>query len=170
VQEAFASWENARFHKFWTREDNAFAKTWTRERIWANPPWTLMNQVILKIIADQVQEMVLIAPEWRTTTWWPVLQKMTVKFIIFEEGTRFFEIWDQQAGQMQPTGPLRWPVRACLVQYRRFQEETLKDMPPGDEGATSRARRRSGDERGLSEASKRRYRRQRYQWFAETWE
>jgi len=54
VHQCFASRKNHRFPSFWTREDNAFRKRWTWLQLWANPPWSVLDKVFLKLISDRV--------------------------------------------------------------------------------------------------------------------
>ena len=69
VHEAFASDQNHRFPTWWTKKDNSFLKHWKYLQIWANPPWSLLDKVVLKLICDQVQCVVLIVPVWVTAPW-----------------------------------------------------------------------------------------------------
>ena len=55
LQEAFASSVNHRFASFWTKSQNSFSKSWTQTQIWANPPFTLLDKVTLKLLSDQVE-------------------------------------------------------------------------------------------------------------------
>ena len=62
--DAFASAVNARFPRFWTRQDDAFSKDWeTEELLWINPLFEHFARVIRKIAVDSARAIV-IAPEW----------------------------------------------------------------------------------------------------------
>jgi hypothetical protein len=52
---------------------NAFSKDWsTLPPMYANPPFSLLGRVLQKIITERPSIM-LIAPEWPSRPWWPLL-------------------------------------------------------------------------------------------------
>ena len=148
VQEAFASHLNHRFASYWTKEDNSFRKVWTHTQLWINAPFTLMDKVVLKLLCDEVQVAVVVAPVWKSQMWWPVLCQLSEKYVDFPVGTHFFEYWDEKANKMQDPGPLRWPVRVSLVNYRHYRWKiwegvTEEEAKEEDHKGWSRSKARS---------------------------
>ena len=59
---------------------NALAHPWQELKDpYANPPWSLMADVIHKVIRDKVKSIIVVAPVWRGATWWPLLNRLTTK-------------------------------------------------------------------------------------------
>ena len=78
----FASRLNAKLKKyvsFFPDHDayaiDAFSMTWRNYLLYMFPPFSLIPRILQKIQADQA-EVVLVAPVWKTQTWWPHLLKM----------------------------------------------------------------------------------------------
>ena len=56
---------------------DAFTLNWTEFRAYANPPWNLIGRVLAQT-RNQQAELVLVAPVWKSQTWYPVLLEMLV--------------------------------------------------------------------------------------------
>ncbi len=54
---------------------DAFTLDWTRFQGYANPPWNMMGRVLTHV-RHQKARLVLVAPVWRSQTWYPVLLEM----------------------------------------------------------------------------------------------
>lgn len=70
---AFASRENKRLPKYWSRQidpgalaQDAFMQKRPKTGLYLHPPWKLIPKVLRKIDEDQVQEAVLVTPNWPT--------------------------------------------------------------------------------------------------------
>eukprot|EP01012_Entosiphon_sulcatum_P046348 TRINITY_DN6222_c0_g1_i4.p1 TRINITY_DN6222_c0_g1~~TRINITY_DN6222_c0_g1_i4.p1 ORF type:complete len:774 (+),score=36.90 TRINITY_DN6222_c0_g1_i4:657-2978(+) len=84
----FASRHNASARSYYAVRDdggagligvNAMAHPWTTIQIpYANPPFSMMESVLSKAVRDKVPRMIVVAPVWRSATWWPLLNKLTV--------------------------------------------------------------------------------------------
>ena len=79
----FASEYNFTHPVYCTADMDAFSYSWDKllkndnHVIWANPPFSLLNQVVTKLIMEPCR-MVLVTPEWRTETWWKPLDMITL--------------------------------------------------------------------------------------------
>ena len=120
LHELFADDKNHRMETYWTAKDNSFTKNWSNFQVWCNPPFSLMDRVVLKLLGDEVKLGICIAPVWTTAPWWRVLQDLTENYIDYPMGTTFFEFFDAGKDKMVDAGPLRWKVRACLVKYDHY--------------------------------------------------
>ena len=75
VVDLFASWKNAQHQFFIDKEMDAFAYNWSllcdkqESLLWANPPFTQLEQVVTKAILENVS-LALCAPVWPTHRWW----------------------------------------------------------------------------------------------------
>ena len=67
--DAFASEKNKRFPRHW---ENAFQEDWSSEILWANPPFSMLPDVIDKICLEQARG-ILVVPEWPSQAWYHVL-------------------------------------------------------------------------------------------------
>jgi hypothetical protein len=87
----FASETNAQVPRFCTRWPtpsacamDAFAIPWhTEERAWINPPWDLLPRVLRKLRLEGGSATV-IAPLWRSATWWPDLVELAQEMLVFD--------------------------------------------------------------------------------------
>jgi len=90
THEVFASEANHRLSSYWTKETNSFSKSWSSLQLYLNPPFSIIDKVLVKLINDQVESSFIIVPVWKSTTWWDVLQKFKVRALIYHRGTHFF--------------------------------------------------------------------------------
>ena len=58
---------------------DVFAQSWRELWGYANPPWCLLLTTLSKI-REQEAQVLLIAPVWRTQSWYPLLLKMLTDF------------------------------------------------------------------------------------------
>lgn len=51
---------------------DAFTIAWTGLKAYANPPWSLVGRVLAQV-RQQKANLILVAPVWKTQTWYPAL-------------------------------------------------------------------------------------------------
>ena len=79
----FACKQNATHPVYIDKRRDAFTYSWDRllsdpqHVLWANPPFSMMEQVVTKIILEPTR-VVLVTPEWRDYPWWKPLDFITV--------------------------------------------------------------------------------------------
>ena len=56
---------------------DAFAQSWTGWYVYAFPPFNLIRRTLLKIRSDQVEEAIVVLPNWPRRPWYPLLLEMT---------------------------------------------------------------------------------------------
>ena len=110
----FADDNNHRLETFWTARDKSFTTNWSNLQVWCNPPFSLLDRVVLKLLG------ICIAPVWTTAPWWKGLEDLTEDYIDYPIGSKFFESFDTSKNMMMDAGPLRWKIRVCLVKYDHF--------------------------------------------------
>ena len=54
---------------------DAFMQDWSQHRGYANPPWCLIHRCLSKV-KRQLARVVLIAPFWKTQSWFPILLEL----------------------------------------------------------------------------------------------
>jgi hypothetical protein len=73
VLDAFASSQNHRFPRWWGEggeKPDALAESWSDVGLlWCNPPFSQFQAVLRKVAEDQAQ-CVLIIPDWQTKQYW----------------------------------------------------------------------------------------------------
>ena len=57
---------------------DAFTLNWAEFRGYANPPWNLIGRTLAQV-RNQEAHLVLVAPVWKSQTWYPMLLEMAVK-------------------------------------------------------------------------------------------
>ena len=124
--EGFASQTNHRLGTFWTKQDNSFSKSWQGLRLYLNPPFSLMDKVSTKLIADVVEETVIVYPCWKSAPWYTVLEHFRVKTLLYARGTRFFEYVDEFNGEVREPGGIQWDVMVSLVSFKKFAKEMAR--------------------------------------------
>ena len=87
---------------------DAFKQRWDQHILWLNPPYSMMEQVVTKIRANQAHGIV-VAPEWPTKVWWEPLQRLAVWRWRLSSGTKVFELGHR------PCKPTRWAVQILVV-------------------------------------------------------
>ena len=129
--DAFASAVNARFPRFWTRQDDAFSKDWgTEELLWINPPFEHFARVIRKIAVDSARAIV-IAPHWTHLRWPKALQGITLSRVLIPKGkpsSRMTRGRSSARGNGEPTptssmGPSTWKTSKTTAShpFRRYR-------------------------------------------------
>ena len=58
---------------------DALVCPWPNEVLYAFPPFTLLDRVLLKILQERPRTLLLVAPSRPTATWFPTLQDLTVQ-------------------------------------------------------------------------------------------
>ena len=113
--DAFADPETHILPRWWGEGGeclDAFQTSWLQEVVgclWANPPFSVLKNVVQKIVQDGAQ-MVLICPDWRYLKWWKQVQGLVVKEFFIPKGTKVFRSPDKE--NLRST---RWGVWAYLV-------------------------------------------------------
>ena len=104
---------------------DALKVTWVWPRMWANPPFKLVGRVLHKLLECSPQALlILIAPEWKTAPWWPLLLSLHQDRIPLGSSTNLFE---PQSGNPAAIGEPNWNTSAWLLQGRGSQSS---DPPP----------------------------------------
>ena len=57
---------------------NAFSLDWSGMFAYAFPPWVILQEVLQKLIDDRAK-MILVAPTWLSTTWFPLLLQLSIE-------------------------------------------------------------------------------------------
>ena len=70
--ESFASNTNACCYYYWDKNDDAFTKNWGEHKLWLNPPFSRLQEVVDKIFNDTASG-ILIVPVWPSKTWFHLL-------------------------------------------------------------------------------------------------
>ena len=135
--DAFANRENKRF-------DKHFRDAWTHKwdkKLWINPPFHLIQQVIHKIKQDKTQA-ILVVPLWDDKPWFQEMQDICVDYIELPRKIKLYARDD--------TGPLPqrpWSSLAFLVDGK------LSDSDSADSGTDSCVGSESEVERGTDDES-----------------
>ena len=88
---------------------DAMAVHWGGERLlWANPPFSMMLDVVYKIERDKAR-VLLVFPHWTTSVWFPLVQAMTVRKYYHKQGKMLFET------EEGTVGGTKWAVWVALV-------------------------------------------------------
>lgn len=65
----------------WASAVDALAHDWrTESRLYSNPPWSMIAQVLEKVAKDKVR-MLMVIPEWRTAPWFAQWEQMCVRSV-----------------------------------------------------------------------------------------
>ena len=75
--DAFASKANAKLPTYWTIHQNAFKQDWSNETLWICPPFSQLDAVVEKIMADKAEGILLI-PVWKNKQWFTELHRVAV--------------------------------------------------------------------------------------------
>ena len=118
-RDLFADSSNARCAKFLDVGDDAMAMSWSNDFGWCNPPFSLMPQVVEKILRER-PEILVVVPDWQRLTWFAKLREAADKQAFRPCGVRIFEL----AGKA--VGPTRWGTWFFYLAKRESKEGPSK--------------------------------------------
>ena len=75
--DAFAEKGNARCPLYWDKKIDAFQQNWGLHKLWMNPPFSRLPEVVDKIFEDEASG-ILIIPVWPSQTWFHLLGSVAV--------------------------------------------------------------------------------------------
>lgn len=112
--DAFAARHNARMERWWgvgsAECTDAMTRSWRSSGgvLWMNPPFSMLQQVALKLHADEAHAIVTI-PVWPWQPWYNDIMNMKVMSVKYPKASEIFET----PGMICP--PTRWDVEFVLV-------------------------------------------------------
>ena len=124
--DAFAdgSGSNAMVARHWSRADDAFSHDWKTEAVYANPPWELLEETLLKgkesVAACQGGSCTVVAPAWLTAAFWRKTKGWRVAGL-WPAGTSLFTAPARDgasSNQRRFLGPTRWDTVALHLPAR----------------------------------------------------
>jgi hypothetical protein len=118
--DAFASSGNAKTPRFWSYKPDplalatdALAQPWRDKTLWLNPPWQLLDQVVLKALLDRPRQTVLLTPDWPGAPWFKALE------ISARRSIELHPAWVIESGATtnlaEPLHNPRWMLRAWAL-------------------------------------------------------
>ena len=120
----FASADHRQLPRYYTADPqdlnalghNAFAYRWIPDVcLYANPPWTLIPFVLVKIWAEK-SRVLLVTPRWTEAPWFPLLQAMSVRQAEWRG-----RIYLDTEGKLRP--PPKWSTLFSYVVGPGLQKE-----------------------------------------------
>ena len=82
--DAFADPNHHCFQRWWGpggEKEDAFAQSWDKELRWCNPPFSCLDRVVVKAIAERAN-IVLVCPDWQRQAWWWAIKNMSKHSIL----------------------------------------------------------------------------------------
>jgi hypothetical protein len=93
--------------------EDAFSVHWGSEPLlWLNPPFTLLDKVVEKLMAD-CGTAILVMPHWQNQWFYDAVKPFVVRKQFYKTGTMLFETVSGTSGGTP------WPVWALLLDCRR---------------------------------------------------
>lgn len=93
--------------------EDAFSMYWGSEPLlWLNPPFTLLDRVVQKLMADR-GTAILVMPHWQNQWFYDAVKPFVVRKQFYKAGTMLFETVSGTVGGTP------WPVWALLLDCRR---------------------------------------------------
>ena len=95
--------------------------SWRRENNWCNPPWELLEEVVLKLRNSRAWHRcraaaTVVVPAWRSTAWFQQLQQMAAEVLLYPPAHDLF--FPGRLGGREGVGTTRWSVAVFRVPYR----------------------------------------------------
>ena len=113
------------FHHFDAIGVDAFTFCWTEERVFCCPPTHLIIQAYRKILLDKCSG-ILIVPEWRSHTYWPILFSDGIHCLNSFKIVRFIpklRMSQDHVGVLQRDNPFTF----LAIEFSPFKTSPLKD-------------------------------------------
>jgi hypothetical protein len=115
--DVFSDTSNRRFGQWYA---DAWKEKWDSSKMhWWNPPFSLIGDVVLKILADHSIGIV-VAPAWRSENWFKVLDNVSSRRHVISAGEKIFEL----EGSL--VGPTKWDVVFFLLDGGQKKSETAR--------------------------------------------
>lgn len=93
---------------------NALSLNWKalqeHHRLWANPPFSILLEVLQKIKRERLQPLLLVAPRWTSARWRPLLLELSVAHVSLKPTS---PIYIRHGTTLAP--PPRWTTEVHLV-------------------------------------------------------
>ena len=83
-----------------------------------NPPFSMLDRVLLKCVTDEVENVVMVVPQWEGRPFLDMFYKMAVSVKKFNVGGHFFELHD--GCNVHCAGSLRWNVFAGFLSFKFY--------------------------------------------------
>ena len=102
---------------------DAFGTSWCAQEVgttWANPPFSVLEQVVHKIVEDQARTVV-VCPHWKQWKWWKAAQPLIEKQMFIPKNTKVF-----QSPERDKVPPTKWGVWAYVLNGMLAKESWSK--------------------------------------------
>ena len=87
--DAFAPAKQHLLPRFWDPVKDAFCQDWSQDVLWMNPPFSLLEEVLDKIVREGAQG-VLVVPVWTSLPWFDILGMIAVHWFNVPHDTCFY--------------------------------------------------------------------------------
>lgn len=121
----FASMENAmlpRYNSRWLDPETSGVdclhfpdSNWQKENNWANPPWELLEDLVLKLRQSKAAATVVV-PAWEATAWFQELQSMASEVLFYPPSHDLF--FPGRLGRREGVGTPHWNVAIFRLESR----------------------------------------------------
>ena len=107
--DAFACNGNQQFARWWgpgsLEHEDAFTCDWGKELLWANPPFSLLQRVVQKIVKDAAH-IVLVVPVWPRKDWYQEAENLSILTLSCPAGQQVFQLQGKKNAK-KPSGLLK---------------------------------------------------------------
>jgi hypothetical protein len=86
---------------------DAFELPWNQEHAFMNPPFRLIHRILLQVLRTRA-EATIIVPYWKSAPWFPLLKKITSKFVLLSPLAVIGE-------NAEPLNNRKWKLIACKI-------------------------------------------------------
>ena len=100
-RDLFATPHNSKCKEFFGEEQDALQQSWEGKLNWCNPPFSLLDQVVDKVIKER-PAVVVVVPDWQRLPWFQRLRQVAERQTYRACGVRVFEL------DGKPVNPTRW--------------------------------------------------------------
>ena len=107
--DAFAERGNSRCPYYWDRHCDAFQQNWGVHKLWMNPPFSRLPEVVDKIFEDEASG-ILIVPVWPSQAWFHLLGQIAVTWWDLPPSQPIF----MTKGGIEMTPRTSWRTRAVV--------------------------------------------------------
>ena len=121
----FASMENALLERYNARWRDPLSEAvdclhlddreWRRELNWCNPPWELLDDLVLKLRRSGAAATV-VTPLWPDRAWHQELLNISTEYLLYPPARDLF--YPTGRGRRVPVGPPRWSIAVFRVPRR----------------------------------------------------
>ena len=108
------------------KKNSAFDYSWTElsqhSVLWANPPFSILTQVLEKLLTEESVVLVLLIPDWKSHAWYEPLCQLAIRSFTLP---RKFPLYVCRGNKVMPS-PRKWQSKVLYINFQKTEDRRQK--------------------------------------------